>query len=158
MDASARAQLLVDELGRTLGLEGLHLDEDASLTLELDGQLVVSLGVEDQGSLLLLASIQGTEGPKPQAFLETMLESNFLWQGGRGATLAIEPASGVITLEQRLPLAGLAFPEFQAALEAFVNTLADWTALAGKAMGDGGRRMAQSPAPAVVPLRPDLFA
>ena len=114
--------------------------------------------LQDQGSLLLLASILGTEGPKPPAFLQIMLESNFLWQGGRGATLAIEPASGVITLEQRLPLAGLAYPEFQAALEVFVNTLADWTALAGKAMDEGGRRMVQPPAPVVVPFRPDLLA
>jgi hypothetical protein len=156
MDARAKADVLIAELATTLGIPELALDEDGTLALDMDDRFLVTLGLDEPArALVLMAPILGTEGPKPRAFLEEALVGNFMWQATLGATLAIDETSGAMVLHRRLPLDGLAIPDLEQAVEAFVNATEAWSDLAGRhlAGGDGA-------APDAGPggLRPDQFA
>jgi hypothetical protein len=131
MDARRLVSELLVTLGRDLGLENLTLASDDTLTLRFDERVMALLAVQEQeGTLLLLAPL-----PVPDAAgMRQALLANFLWRETAGATLALEPETGQLALQQRLPLQGLDYPTFSAAIEVFVDMAARQTdALAASA-------------------------
>lgn len=87
---------LIDELGAKIGVE--IEDAGGAAAMEIDGMLVV---LQDAGELLLLRAEVGEipEDGKP-AILSSAMEANFLYQGTGGATLAVNPADGLLHIHK----------------------------------------------------------
>ncbi len=139
MDAG-QANVLVAELGRQLGIADLALDEGATCTLFVDdGAVIVSFGFNKTAQaidlMICLDAVEPATAP-----LALLLRANFSWLGSRGATFAIEPASGALVLQRRVAgnavhVAELrqALEELVAAADAWAKRLAAETAAAGEA-------------------------
>lgn len=127
MPGREQAELLVAELAAAIGLPGLTFREDGTLVLQIGDDLLLFLGVEGSGdALTILAPLPDSAGPKPPDLLERMLAANFMWRETGGATLAVDGQGGPVTVMRRLPLQGLAFPAFRAAMEDLVTTAQAW--------------------------------
>lgn len=118
MDARRLVTDLLAMLGHDLGFDGLALADDGTVTLRFDERFMLLLAVEEeQGRLLLLTPL-----PVPDnAGMRKALLANFLWRDTGGATLAIEPTTGQLALQQRIPLASLDYPTFALTLELFIE-------------------------------------
>jgi hypothetical protein len=161
MDIPVAAQALAEGLARALGVEDLAFDpEDGSLTLELDGHILVSIAVDGGGETLTLFAPITAERLVDPDLAWRALEANFLWLGTTGATLAVEPSSGQLVLHRRLPLDGLDDPALISALEAFAAQAASWggaMAAASPGNGDAPRFGDQSPTASEAIARPHLL-
>ncbi len=86
-----------------------------------------------------------------EALLKSAMEANYFHRGTGGATFALNPETGALTLFESKPLEGLGEEAFYAFVERFVNALATWNGIAGQA-GNGeqgtGNREALSDEPA----------
>lgn len=115
---------LVDAAGRRLGVA--LAARDGAARLLVDGMAVDVLDVAACGAVALRGAV-GAPPPQGLAALHrAMLEANFGFAGTGGATLAVNPESGELTLERAAPLAGLDAEAFLALLERFVNVLEAW--------------------------------
>lgn len=118
MDSRRLVSELLATLGQALGFDGFALADDGTVTLRFDERIMLLMAVEEPSATLLLL----TPLPAPDTTgLRKALLANFLWRGTGGATLALEPTTGQLALQQRLPLAGLDYPTFTATLEAFIE-------------------------------------
>lgn len=122
--------------GDTVGLERLALDEAGMGALFID-ETAVNLEVDEAESRLLLYAGLGVPEGDPAATHIALLEANLFWQGTGGATLALQPETGVVLLVQALPTAGLDPVGFETALQTFVEVAETWE-----------RRLRQPAAPA----------
>ncbi len=115
---------LVLEAGRSLGVElALH---DGATRLTIDGMDVSVLEIADLEAVVLNGVI-GEPPPQGLAPLyRAMLEANFNFAGTAGATLAVNPENGELTLTRVAPLACLGVEAFLSLLEGFVNVLETW--------------------------------
>jgi hypothetical protein len=110
---------VLEQFAARVGLEECTLDERGSAQLAFDDVFVSLLLDEERGALLLLTNVG-----RPQASAEIygwLLDANLFWSGGRGATLARDPAARSIILQRPLPVAGLEPEHLEAALENFVG-------------------------------------
>ena len=81
---------LIEMLGAKLGIE--FEDAGGAVAVEIDGAVVI---LQDAGELLLIRAEVGEMPPDAKAsILASATESNFLYQGTGGATLAVNPADG----------------------------------------------------------------
>lgn len=116
---------LIAQLGGEIGIPSLALDADGSCTLFIDdGGVIVSLGHNTvTGSIDLMVCLDAVE---PAAVpLNLLLQANFAWRGSRGATFAIEPASGALVLQRRVTAADGA--ELRQALEELIDAAEAWS-------------------------------
>ena len=83
---------LVEALGKRLEIE--IEDSGGAVAMEIDGTNVV---LQDAGELLLIRAEVGEipEGGKAE-ILASAMKANFLYQGTGGATLAVNPADGML--------------------------------------------------------------
>ena len=115
---------LMAEAGKALGVE--MLVHDGATQLEIDGMDVSFVEMPELESVVL----NGVVGePPPQglaALHRAMLEANFNFSGTAGATLAVNPDGGALTLTRLAPLPLLDAEKFLSLLEGFVNVLETW--------------------------------
>ena len=115
---------LMEEAGRTLGVD--LLAHDGTTQLEIDGMAVSVLEMPELEAVVLNGVI-GEPPPQGLAALHrAMLEANFNFAGTAGATLAVDPDDGALTLTRLAPLPLLDTTKFLALLERFVNVLETW--------------------------------
>lgn len=127
MSDKAMARTLLAEFGAAIGIDGLTFDEANNCCLVFDGNVVVNIGYEEGARRLLLFAYLGAVPNGGNAgILAELLEANFFWRGGNGATISIEAGSKAFVLMQAVPLAGLSQRDFQAQLEGFVNATEYW--------------------------------
>jgi hypothetical protein len=110
--------IIVSELGAATGLEDFALDDDGTATLEFDGSEVCLAGDSEGESITLFAPVKAGDDAST---LRRALSANFLWRETSGATFALEPSSGRLALQLRLPLVGVDYPRFAAILEEFLD-------------------------------------
>lgn len=131
LNAGARAQELIQSLGRKAGIADLDFDDEGLLVFDIDGSQSLALGFEaEREAISLYAPIRGSDGKRREGLLESLLAANFMWQETQGATLALDKATDHIVLHQRLPLAKLTSEDFEASLETFFNTVQAFSQLA----------------------------
>ena len=115
---------LMNEVGRKLGVELVTYGGMTQLTI--DGMEISISEIAEREAVVL----NGTLGePPPQGLAplyRAMLEANFNFAGTSGATLAVNPDSGELTLTRLAPLAILDAEGFLSRLEGFVNVLEAW--------------------------------
>lgn len=120
----SQADALITELGETLGIVGLALDDGGSCTLFIDdGAVIVSIGHNAAAKTIdLMVCLDAVEpGSAP---LNRLLQANFAWRGSLGATFAIEPASGALVLQRRVTAADAG--ELRQTLEDLVAAAESW--------------------------------
>ncbi|MBR4523399.1 MAG: type III secretion system chaperone [Kiritimatiellae bacterium] len=110
---------------------------------------------DDAGErVFLFGDILAPDPEKREALLKSAMEANYFHRGTGGATFALNPETGTLTLFESKPLEGLDEEKFYAFIERFVNALAVWNGIAVQAKGDS-----EAPAPeAAEPAVPEPFS
>jgi Tir chaperone protein (CesT) family len=138
-------QLLITELGQTMGLGDLTLDADGACAFRFDGRSVVNVQYRADTDALWLYADLGVPASGPKIYAD-LLRGNLFWRATLGATLSLsgdEPPHVVLAL----PTAwrGASGIELAKRLETFLNTAEDWQALIADGDDD------ESPAASNVP-------
>ena len=115
---------LMGEVGKALNIE--LVTHDGATQLEVDGMAVSILEMPALDAVVL----NGVIGEPPPQGLEplhkAMLEANYNFAGTAGATLAVNPEDGTLTLTRLVPSVQIDAEALLAALESFVNVLEAW--------------------------------
>lgn len=120
-------QGLLGEFGRTIGLDGLELDEDDYCALLIDNSLVVNMEFDEAGKKLVLYSLIGEPNGERTAAYDQLLRANYLGRETGAASLGLHPDGKGVVLSQWLPMHGLDGERFTTELERFVNQTEAWT-------------------------------
>ncbi len=129
MDKRALADQLLAELGDTLTLRELKLDEATnSCILLFEDNLVLNIEFDDASGRLLFSSYLG-ELPEENAepLLRELMTANLYWHRTAGATLGLEEDTGGVILSQTHEVGELDRPGFEKVVETFVNQAEKWS-------------------------------
>ena len=113
---------LIDVLGKRLGVE--IEDAGGAAALEVDGETVI---LQDAGELLLVrAEVGEIPADGREGILASAMEANFLYQGTGGATLAVNPADGMLHLQKYNWMERIDAESALAAIGNMANIAAAW--------------------------------
>ncbi|RYG11199.1 MAG: CesT family type III secretion system chaperone [Burkholderiales bacterium] len=130
MENRLLAQQLVVELGKTLTVPDLALDESHShCVLVFGDDLVVDMAFEEESGRLMLSCWldelpAGNSGP----LLRELLGANLYWHRTQGAVLAMEESSNGVILTYGVHVVETSAAEFEELLHAFVDMAEHWRA------------------------------
>lgn len=125
--AEENYKLLIQELGKAVGLPDLKPDEDNYCCLGFDEKIVTHLQYNAENDVLMLFTQIGTiDENKVTDIYPRLLKANLFWQGTGGATLGVDDETREVMLAYQVPLEVLDFPKLQELLEGFVNTSELW--------------------------------
>jgi hypothetical protein len=138
-------QRVLGDLGRTVGLVSLALDENDSCALLFDETIRVDLDYDDAGERLVLSA---RLGPPPagdaRELQAVLLRMNGFWRE-LDLSMALDPASGEVMQLRQVPVAGLDLTRLQNTLAAFVVAAENNVRLVR--LGDGTAAAKAEPAP-----------
>jgi hypothetical protein len=117
---------ILAELGHTMGLGSLRLDENNVCRLRFGGDLVVDIEHVPARARFYLHAVVGVVPGAGSPLLAEMLAANLFGQGSGDATLAVDPALGEVLLLRGFDEAGSDARSVAAALELFLTALEDW--------------------------------
>ena len=155
MDKQARARQHLAELGETLNVERLTLEEsDTTCVLFFEGDIVLNIEFDDDSGCLVLSSYLG-ELPEQnaEALLRELLEANLDKHRTAGATLGLEEATGGVILCQAQDVDEIDRLGFEALIEGFVDQAENWSRFI--AAGKGEDQGADTTAPNAAPVGSD---
>ena len=121
---------LLDCLAKECGIERLEPDESHMVHLGADGTALTIVGEPETRMVVLFSEIGDLPLEKREAFYEQALKANWLFQGGAGASLAINPESNALALNRALPMDALDGESFVEAVRSFLTVLYRWRELA----------------------------
>lgn len=99
MDRS-QANAYVAELGQTLGIDDLELNDEEMCMLTLgDDELIVSLGLDATGGMRVMICLDDVVPMGSQ--LAELLTENFIDASSGGGTFALLPETGALVLHRR---------------------------------------------------------
>ena len=143
--AGGGMQGLLAAFGRQVGLDDLAFGEDGHCVLAIDG-VIVNLECDERRGLLLIYAALGMPDGDLAAVHAALLHANYLGIETNGMTLALRPQDNMLVMSRWLDTRPLDLQDFEAALQAFVDTAEAWTArLPG--LGAGVAAASGSPAP-----------
>lgn len=126
---------LIDVLGKRLGVE--IEDAGGAAALEIDGETVI---LQDAGELLLVrAEVGEIPADGREGILASAMEANFLYQGTGGATLAVNPADGMLHLQKYNWMERLDAESVLAAIGNMADTVAAWRRILADYRSGAGR-------------------
>ena len=118
---------LIETLGEKTGIgKGLELDEENRCLIEFDGMGVLMQGIDEAHAATFLAQVGEPPPDRQERLYRALLEANHAFGGTFGATLSLDPASGLVCLCKTLDTAAMDGERFCGELEAFLNALEDW--------------------------------
>ena len=113
---------IIETLGKRLGIE--LENAGGAVAVEVDGEAVV---LQDAGEhLLLRAEIGEIPADAKEKILSSAMEANYLYQGTGGATLAVNPADGVLHLHKYNWMERLEVETLVDAIDKVADTAAAW--------------------------------
>ena len=121
---------LLKPLAAACGIERLEPDESHMVHLGKDGAALTIVGDPMTRTVVLLSELGDLPLEGREAFYEVALKANWLFQGGAGASLAINPESDALALNQALPMDALDGEGFVAVVRGFLSVLVRWRKLA----------------------------
>jgi len=129
MDKRAQAQRLLAELGETLKLDKLTLDESTdSCALLFDDKRLLEIEFEkDSGRLVLNCALGELPPGDAEPLLRELLVADLYWHRTRGATLGVDEHSGQVMLTQAQGVVELDRQAFEALVETFLNEADRWS-------------------------------
>lgn len=142
---------LLKKLAEACGIDRLEPDESHMVHLGADGSALTIVGDPETRMVVLFSEIGDLPLEKREAFYEQALKANWLFQGGGGATLAINPESGVLALNRALPMDALDGVRFVEVVRTFLSVLIQWRELAQNWRGatESGETEPDSPFPSL---------
>lgn len=147
---------LLKKLAEACGIDRLEPDESHMVHLGADGSALTIVGDPETRMVVLFSEIGDLPLEKRETFYEQALKANWLFQGGGGATLAINPDTNILALNRAMPMAVLDGDSFVELVRGFLAVLTRWRQLAKDwrgAVEDGSVREADEET-----LREDPFA
>ena len=117
---------ILAELGHTMGLGSLKLDENNVCRLRFGDDLVVDIEHVPARARFYLHGVVGVAPDDGSSLLAEMLAANLFGQGTGDATLAVDPALGDVLLLRGFDEAGSDARSVAAGLELFLAALEDW--------------------------------
>jgi Tir chaperone protein (CesT) family len=129
MDKRALALQLLAELGETLTVGAISLDEASqSCNLLFDEDLVLHIEfVEDTGRFVLSCYLGELPHENTESLLRELLAANLYWHRTRGATLGLEEGTGGVILCYAHSVSELDRSSFEALIKNFVNQAEKWS-------------------------------
>ena len=152
---------LLKPLAAACGVERLEPDDTHMVHLGADGTALTIVGDPETRLVVLFSEIGDLPLEKREAFYEQALRANWLFRGGAGASLAINPESDVLALNRALPMDALDGVGFVEIVRNFLSVLVRWRELARDwrgAVEDGtakGADVADAPASPFLSLQDD---
>ena len=131
---------LIEKFSANAGLEDVPA-VDKVWKFSADGNVFGVTGDEKGENLWLFGEIPFADPAKKEALLKSAMEANYFHRCTVGATFALNPDTGALTLITSERLDALGEEAFFAFVEKFVNTLAVWNGIS-----DGSRTQAEPPA------------
>ena len=122
---------MMSQIGQQLDLGEVTEFEDENLWILAFAEdfLVEATYVEDDGRLVLAASIGIPAEGREAEIYKLLLQYNYLWEETGGARTALDASEGEAYLMLDVPVANLELPEFQACLENFKEIVPCWRAI-----------------------------
>ena len=139
MAMNGKLEDLIAKFSQNAGLENIPPSEGV-WKFSADGNVFGVTG-DDEGRVWLFGEIPFADPAKKEALLKSAMEANYFHRGTGGATFALNPDTGALTLITSERLDALGEEAFFAFVEKFVNTLAVWNGIS-----DGSRPSAESSA------------
>ena len=121
---------LLKPLAAACGVERLEPDESHMVHFGADGSALTIVGDPETRMVVLLSELGDLPIEGREAFYEQALRSNWLFQGGAGASLAINPESGKLALNRAVPMDALDGAAFVETVRSFLISLYRWRELA----------------------------
>ncbi len=140
MSNRAYARMLIAELGQSLGLNMLRLDEADRCSINFDGKIDVEIEYNRRNNTLFLSSDLGLpKSEDPLELYSRLLSANLNGQEA-AQVLALDRETGSLIQFCTLYLFNISgFRRFEAILENFVNRAVDW-----RDISHGNRALADS--------------
>jgi hypothetical protein len=137
--ANAEAAAHLGALGEALGIAGLDWGPEGLRSLDIGGQIVVNIKLDEaQGELVLFAVAGSLASTVSSAQMLKLLEANRFWRGTSGATLSVDHHQPPrVILARRCHLQAVPPARFVAVFESFVDQLRDWSAWLAEADAAG---------------------
>jgi hypothetical protein len=118
---------LLQEIGKSLDLPGLVLDENDHCVLLFDDKVVLNMELDNDKELLIIYSYIGEvpfEGR--ETIFEALLESNLFWKDTQGATIGIDRQTQTVVLAFPIELPLKRKENFEERLALFVDITESW--------------------------------
>ena len=122
----ARFQALVKELGERVGAPDLASDDEGYTGLEVDGLAVHLQHEPDDDLVMVFARLGEVEEIRAEQIYGYLLAANLFWQGTKGATLSLEPATNIVFIADRRPMEGLRLDSLLPWLDRFADVAGYW--------------------------------
>jgi len=153
MDKRDLANRLVKDLGATLTVPDMELDERSHCVLLFDENIVLNMEYDAAGERMLLY-VYLDELPRENAepILREALAGNLFWHRTKGATLSLEEGTGGIVLIYPHSLDDLDAAKFETVVENFVQTAENWKKRIAALKEDAGTKGKEPPDS--LPVRP----
>ena len=127
-----KLEVLMEKFAANAGLERVAATEGV-WRFSADGN-VFGVTQDDAGEyVFLFGDIRMQKPEKRDALIKSAMEANYFHRGTGGATFALNPDTGALTLFERKRLEGLGEEAFYSFVERFVNALATWNGIAAEA-------------------------
>lgn len=118
---------LIDEFAARVGVtESVEVDDENRCAFEIDGMGVIAQGLDEVGIVSLLAFIAPPPPERLERLYRRLLEANHLYRETFGATLSVDPESGLVCLVKHVPSATLDGETFFREVELFTNVIGYW--------------------------------
>jgi hypothetical protein len=125
-----QANLLIAELGGQLGLADLALSGTGSVTLAVDGSMMLAIRHDPDTGDIELSSALDAVTPSP-ARLARALSASFCWAEADGAVFGLDRMSGQLVLGRHCPGQSLDLAGLMTALDSLAKHTQAWTKILG---------------------------
>jgi Tir chaperone protein (CesT) family len=117
---------LLSEFGRKIGLPKLRADESGYCALSFD-DVDAHLQYEgEQDEVVVFTRLGTVDLDDPTETYARLLGGNLFWEGTGGATLAVEPETGMVFLQAKAAVRSLDGAGFGSLLERFIVAAERW--------------------------------
>ena len=119
---------IVKELGNQLGLDNLALDENNVCRIVFDEKFNVDIeAMPDKKSFFIHAVLCRVPAEHKEVLFAELLEANLFGKGTGGASFGYDANLGEVLLFRRFETEKTDYPEFEAAVEEFLNYMESWS-------------------------------
>ena len=127
-----KLEVLMEKFAANAGIEKAAAT-DGVWKFSADGN-VFGVTQDDAGEyVFLFGDIRMQNPEKRDALIKSAMEANYFHRGTGGATFSLNPDTGELTLFESKRLEGLGEEAFYSFVERFVNALATWNGIVGRA-------------------------
>ncbi len=120
-------QVLLKELGTTIGLADLSPDDEGYCSLTFDDKIVLNLQYDQRTeNIVIFTELGEVRDELALKVYSRFLEANMFWKDTGGGTLCVEPKTMTAMLEYQESVAKMDEVRFQQLVEGFINIAEYW--------------------------------